>query len=275
MNSKKYKLKIRNITFSILILIFTIGFFISVYNIIKWKLDNDKINKQIDKIYNNVEINETIDDNYTKIIEQTDQIQKSNPYWDFIKMNLIDVDFKKLKSINSSTKGWIKINGTNINYPFVQDNDNEYYLNHSFDKSYNKAGWVFLDYRNNIKLIDKNTIIYAHSRLDNTMFGSLKKILKNSWYDNPNNHVIRMSTEHHNTLWQIFSIYIINTTNDYIKVSFDNKEFKDFGQMLLERSKYNFNTSINEDDKILTLSTCYNKTKKVVMHAKLIKIKNK
>ena len=45
--------------------------------------------------------------------------------------------------------------------------------------------------------------------------------------------------------------------------------------MLMNRSKFDFNTSINENDRIVTLSTCYNDNKKVVMHAKLIKIENK
>lgn len=89
-------------------------------------------------------------------------------------MNLINVDFNELKKFNSNTKGWIQVNGTNINYPFVQAKDNKFYLTHSFDKSYNSAGWVFLDYRNNINELSKNTIIYAHGRLDTTMFGSLK-----------------------------------------------------------------------------------------------------
>lgn len=191
-------------------------------------------------------------------------------------MNLINVDFNSLKSLNSDTVGWLKVNGTNINYPFVQYNNNEYYLTHSFDKKYNKAGWVFVDYRNNLEELDKNTIIYAHGRLNNTMFGSLKNIIKSNWYENSKNHIIKISTEHQNTLWQVFSVYVINTTSDYLKVSFnDNIEFEIFAKMLINRSEYNFKTKINKDDKIVTLSTCYNNTKKVVMHAKLIKIEKK
>lgn len=92
-------------------------------------------------------------------------------------MSLINVDFEELKGINSDTLGWIQVNGTNINYPFVQTSDNKFYLRHSFDKSYNRGGLVFLYYRNDIKELSKNTIIYAHGRADTTMFGSLKNIL--------------------------------------------------------------------------------------------------
>ena len=67
---------------------------------------------------------------------------------------------------------------TNINYPVVQTNDNEYYLGRAFDKSKNDAGWVFMDYRNDVNNLSDNTIIYGHGRLDKTVFGSLKNALK-------------------------------------------------------------------------------------------------
>ena len=182
-----------------------------------------------------------------------------------------DVNFDDLLKVNNHTKGWIQVKGTNINYPFVQTKDNDYYLNRSYDKSYNKAGWVFLDFRN--KYTDnKNTIIYAHGRTDTTMFGSLKNILKSDWLDNKDNYVVKISTPEENTLWQVFSVYHIKTTSDYIRTDFDNDEdFLKFTKMLTERSKYNFNVEILGNDQILTLSTCYNDFEKMVMHAKLIK----
>ena len=246
---------------------------ISVKDIIKWKLDSNKIEQQIEQIQEIVEI-EDVNEEKTEveIIEQVEEIPKANPYWDYIKMNLINIDFNQLKNINSNTKGWIQVNGTNINYPFVQAKDNKYYLTHSFDETYNGAGWVFLDYRNDINNLDKNTIIYAHGRLDTTMFGSLKNILKSGWLNNSNNYVVKLSTETENTLWQVFSVYHIPTTSDYIQVNFSsNEEFTNWANMLINRSSHNFNTSVNENDNILTLSTCYNDNEKVVLHAKLIK----
>lgn len=172
--------------------------------------------------------------------------------------------------------GWIRVSGTNINYPFVQASDNKYYLNHSFDKSYNSAGWVFLDYRNNKYNLAKNNIIYAHGRRDTTMFGSLRGILTNGWLNNTSNFTIQLSMENENTLWQIFSVYRIPTTNDYIQIEFiDNKKFLDFTNKLISRSAYNFNATVSENDVILTLSTCYDDNDKVVVHAKLIKREKK
>ena len=225
-------------------------------NITKWKFDSNKTKKQIDEIHKKVKIEEVVESDNIEIIEQEEEIPEVNPYWDYIKMNLLNVDFTELKNINSNTKGWIQVNGTNINYPFVQAKDNKYYLTHSFDKSYNGGGWVFLDYRNNINELSKNTIIYAHGRDDKTMFGSLKNILNNGWLNNSNNYVVKLSTEYENTLWQVFSVYRIPTTNDYIKVNFDSDEdFEDWTSILINRSTYKFNTSINKSDNILTLST--------------------
>ncbi len=265
------KIKWNNIIVFILLIILCTVFIISIKNIIKWNNDNKKLNKQIDNIEKSTIVNDVEDNNNTEIINQNEDIPSSNPYWDYIKMNLIDVDFTDLKEQNSDVIGWIQVNGTNINYPFVQTNNNSYYLTHAFDKSYNDAGWVFLDFRNT-NTQNKNTIIYAHSRLDKTMFGTLRKIMTNGWLNNTNNYIIKISTEKENTLWQVFSTYVIPNTNDYIQTDFDSdEEFINFLNMIKNRSQHNFNTKINSNDNILTLSTCYNDNEKTVVHAKLIK----
>lgn len=267
----KKALKFKNLLFILVIITLIIILTISIFNIIKWKLDSNKTNEEINNIQKNINVEEVEDTDNTEIVEPVEEIPKENPYWDYINMNMINVDFNKLKITNKDVIGWLKVNGTNINYPFVQAKDNKYYLTHSFNKSYNEAGWVFLDYRNN-NTNNKNTIIYAHGRNDKTMFGALKKVLNNGWINNVNNYVIKISTEKENSLWQVFSIYHIPTTSDYLQTDFSSDtEYLDFLNMLLNRSAYNFNTSINSNDNILTLSTCYNNSDKMVVHAKLIK----
>ena len=275
---KKRRVRWNNVTLLGFILVFLSILIISSTEIIKWVKDSSGSEKEITEIQEEIEIIETENNEQTEIIETIveEEPPKTSPYWTYIEMNLIDVNFAELKQKNSDTVGWIQVNGTNINYPFVQTSDNEYYLTHSFEKKKNSSGWVFMDYRNNKSDFDKNTIIYAHGRMNNTMFGTLRKILKNGWLNNTNNHVVKLSTETENTLWQVFSVYRIPTTNDYIQVSFINdKEFLNFGEMLIGRSSYNFNTSISSEDKILTLSTCYDDKDKIVLHAKLIKREKK
>lgn len=269
---RKIKFRFDKILVIILIFVFSLMLVISIVNILKWKWDSNKTMDITNKIDDVVSVLEIEDSDKTEIIHQDDDIDEFNPYFDYIKMNLIEVNFNELNKINDDTKGFISVNGTNVNYPFVQASDNDYYLNRSFDKSYNEAGWVFMDYRNNINEMDKNTIIYAHGRYDNTMFGSLINILDNGWLNNSNNFVIKMSSIYENTLWQVFSVYKIPTTNDYLQISFnDDNDFLDFGKMLINRSDYDFNTNVYSNDKILTLSTCYNNDIKMVVHAKLIK----
>lgn len=268
---KKRKIKWKNVFLALFVLICLVGLGTSLFNIIKWKIEAKTTNNQIETAQKVVKPVEIINNDKIEIIEQ-EKVPLDDPYWEYVQMNLIDVDFNDLKNINPSTIGWIQVNGTNINYPFVQTNDNKYYLNHSFNKSKNSAGWVFMDYRNNISVLDKNTIIYAHGRLDNTMFGSLKNILTSGWLNNKNNYIVKLSTEYENNLWQVFSVYKIKTTNDYLQISFiSNESFLEFTDKLIKRSNFNFNTKVNENDKILTLSTCYNEKEKVVLHAKLIK----
>ena len=268
---RKINSKCKNIIFILVIITFIVTLIISLFNIIKWKIDSNKTNEEITNIQENIDIKEVKDSENTEIIKPEEELSKENPYWDYIKMNMINVDFKDLKAKNSDTIGWLKVNGTNINYPFVQGKDNKYYLTHSFNKSYNNAGWVFLDYRNN-NTNNKNTIIYAHGRNDKTMFGSLKNVLNNGWLNNTNNYVIKISTEFENSLWQIFSIYRIPTTSDYLQTDFNNDtEYQNFLNMLKNRSNHDFNTNVTYSDNILTLSTCYNNNDKMVVHAKLIK----
>ena len=251
----------------------TIGFCSAVFtfavlNILDWYRDNRATNDVITSIQDSVKITENNKD--AEIIGN--DVDKSNIYWDFIKMNMLEVDFSELKRRNSDIVGWIQIPDTNINYPFVQTKDNDYYLHRSFDKKKNSAGWVFLDYRNNIADLDQNTIIYAHGRYDMTMFGSLRRMLESGWTNNPQNHVVRISTETENTLWQVFSVYHLPTTTDYLYTNFQSdRNYENFLKMITSRSAHNFNATAAAKDHILTLSTCYNKQERMVLHAKLIK----
>ncbi len=277
-SKKKSKKQLTNQkTFHFIVLpICVIAFCVTLYSaigVIKWKIDSEKTNEEISNLQNSTEVKE--DDSDDAAIVDGDATP-DDPYWKYINMNLIDVDFADLKNTNPDTVGWIQVPSTNVNYPFVQSGDNKYYLTHSFSKSYNSAGWVFLDYRNNGSLNDRNNIIYAHGRFDDTMFGSLRNTLKKAWYSNTDNHVIKISTESYNSLWQIFSIYRIPTTNDYIRTNFSSDEdYANWLNMVSGRSQIGFNTLASASDRIITLSTCYDDNDKLVVHAKLIKYTEK
>lgn len=262
---KRKKLNVKNLCLLIFFLVMLIVFLFSLIKVIMWIIDNNNTNDIIKKVANTYEISEKSYDNEVIINENEKDI-----YFDYMNLKFIDVDINKLKTFNPDTIGFIKVMGTNINYPFVQTIDNDYYLNRSYDKTYNNAGWIFLDYRNN-GFNDKNTIIYGHGRINGTMFGSLKDTLKSSWQNNKDNYIIKISTEKENSIWQIFSVYKIATTSDYLQTTFSDNEFESFISLIKGRSSYNFETNVTNEDKVLTLSTCYNDNDKMVVHAKLIK----
>lgn len=272
--SNKKKITFKTWLFIIFASVFLSISSISLIHILKWKDDSNDTKK------NTEEINEIVNVETREDTEETELINKpldtNSDYWYYTTFPLIDVNLTELKKKNSDTIGWINVNNTNVNYPIVQYTDNDYYLHHSYDKSYNEAGWIYLDYRNNDSFDDKNNIIYGHQRNDNTMFGSLGNVLNYNWYTNKDNHIIRISTEKENTLWQIISVYKIPVESYYITVNFTSIEkYQEFLNTITGRSIHNFNTEINTDDKILTLSTCYSENVRTVVHAKLIKKETK
>ncbi len=265
---KKKKLKPTKLFIIILFSLATLSLVYSIYNIVSWQIDNKKISNATDKI--NEVVKTTEKDTGENINPPKD---KFDPYWDYIKLNLLEVDFNDLIKINPDTVGWIYIGGTNINYPVVQCSNNDFYLNHDFNENWNDAGWIFMDYRNDAVNFNKNTIIYGHSRYDKSMFGSLRNIIKNNWVKNTENHIIKFSTPTENTLWQVFSVYTIEAENYYITTSFDNDDnYKSWINTMIDRSVFNFKTTVDNNDKVITISSCYTSDGiRVVLHAKLIK----
>ena len=143
----------------IILVIAIISSLYSAYHLMTWSIDNQKTNNIVKKI--NIISKEEIKEDKT-----------------------LSIDFNQLLQTNNEVVGWIKINGTKVDYPIVKHNDNSYYLTHSFDKTENEAGWIFMDSRNNHNNLDFNTIIYGHGRRDGSMFGGLFQTLNKEWINN-------------------------------------------------------------------------------------------
>ncbi len=187
--------------------------------------------------------------------------------------NTNSINFDELKTKNSDTVAWIKVPNTLINYPVVQRGDNKFYLKNDFYKKQNIYGWIFADFRDEFPILSQNTIIYGHNTSIGIMFGDLINLLDKKWYENEENKYIYLTTTEKEYKFEIFSVYKINTTNDYIKTEFSN-DFNEYIQMVSGRSFIDFNTKV-ENEKIITLSTCYNtqnSSVKLVVHAKMINI---
>ena len=182
----------------------------------------------------------------------------------------VTINFNNLKNKNSDTIAYLKVPGTNIDYIVLQGNNNQYYLNHNFNKEYNVAGWVFIDYHNKVDGTDKNLVIYGHNTKDDSMFGSLKNVLTDNYYHNASKEITFITKDTTYT-YKVFSSYEVKPEDFYINTSFNNdQEYINFLNTINERSKYAYDEELNKDSKILTLSSCKGRgEKRIVLHAVL------
>jgi sortase B len=270
---QEFNLKMLSTIILIIIVILIIIFGFNSYKEFK---DSNKVDDQMS------EINDILDqftgqipdsDDIDVIGDSTSTVDSSN-YSGIYYTNFSRV-FNELKEINQDTVGWVKVNNTKIDYPVVQAKDNKYYLSHDFKKQKNSLGWIFMDYRNNPNDLNKNTILYGHNVKGGIMFGTVSQTFNQSYYNKESNNYITFNTVNYNMKWKIFSVYRIPETTDYLQYDFLSKEdYKNFINMIRSRSKIQFDTEVNEDSKILTLSTCSTNQTRNVIHAVLVEVTN-
>ena len=169
-------------------------------------------------------------------------------------------------------RGWIKIDNTNINYPIVQGKDNSFYLDKDINKNYLSSGSIFMNYLNH-GFNDENTVLFGHHMRNKTMFAQLKKYKEKEFFYGNNDIVIEV--ENGKVLkYKVFSAYVTDSKDNYINTNFDDKDqYKEFLEDIKNKSQYKSDIDVNENDKIITLSTCsyeFNDARMVV-HGKLLK----
>ena len=225
-------------------------------------LNNKESEKNIDRINQRIE----------------EKISEDNLKPDNGGENTTDIDpmipkMRSLIELNSDTVGWLTIPGTNIDYPVVKTDDNSFYLDHNFEKQKDYNGWVFMNYYNNPRNLNKNTVIFAHNRYySGVMFGTLSNLTKEKWYSQASNISIFYNTLYDEMEWEVFSIYQLKVTDDYLQIDFNtDEEWLEFAKMLKERSIFTSNVEITSSDRILTLSTCLENDQRLVVHAVLKK----
>ena len=161
---------------------------------------------------------------------------------------------EELSSINSDYRFWLKVNNTNIDYPVVQGKDNDYYLNHDFNKDYLASGSIFMDYRNDFEN-DKSIIIYGHHMRNKTMFGELANFKDESFFNE--NNKIEIEYKGKTYTYEIFSVYIADSSEDFLEINFNNdSEYEDYLDTIVNKSLFKTNTNVTSKDKIITLYTC-------------------
>ena len=165
-----------------------------------------------------------------------------------------EVDFAALREVNPDIVAWIYIEGTEINYPVVQGEDNSYYLYHLFTGEWNGAGCVFLDFQNDAGFADRHSILYGHHMKNGTMFSTLDKYKQQDFVDE---HPIGLlMTPDRNYKIEFFSGYVTAPQDDAWDVGFTESEFEVWLRDTMDRSCFTSEIIPDITDHILTLSTC-------------------
>ncbi len=189
------------------------------------------------------------------------------------------VDFEGLKEINPDIVGWIEMEAIDVFYPVMQARDNEYYLYRTFKKVNNKAGSLFVDYRNKPGFADKNTIIYGHNMKNGSMFGQLKEFLEPpapteapaeaqasddaNDQDDENLCAYERSpyfwiyTPEYIYQYEIYSVAEVDEhSKDYQREFETEEDYQKFIDRTIGQSRYETGVTLTLTDSVVTLSTC-------------------
>lgn len=170
---------------------------------------------------------------------------------------------KTLKSENNEVIGWIQIEDSLIDYPILQNADNNYYLKYNYKNEKSKYGSIFAKNECNISDSNSNLILYGHNMKDSQMFGDLLKYENIDFY---NNHkVIKIATDKEESNYNIISVFKSrvfyndesNVFRYYDYTSFENPdEYNDFINNCKKSQLYDTGVSAEFGEKIITLITC-------------------
>ena len=180
-----------------------------------------------------------------------------------------------LKEKNNEIIGWLEIEDTNISYPVLQSDNNEYYLHHDYKGAEDVNGSIYLDYKSKIGETS-NYMIYGHNNKNGIMFAQLEKFKDYKFY---NKHkTIRFTTENSDDEYEIIAVLITDAQKDFLMgtkqetkdndfkyYSFENINNKDDFDFFVEKCKqqsiYEIDTTAEFGEQLITLSTCEYSTK--------------
>ena len=187
-------------------------------------------------------------------------------------LEMVRAKLSSLAQKNPDLYGWITVDGTNINYPIVQGDDNSYYLNHAYTGDYLPIGAIFVDYRNNTSITKNyNTVIYGHNITSGTMFHDIEKFYNDEYF---NDKYIVIYTMDGIYYYEPFSIYKARYDYQYFRTAFTSADdFIAFADEMRDNSQKEKDIEFTKNDRILTLSTCTNviNSERYALHARLVK----
>ena len=231
---------------------------------------NEKRQNEIQNIfYNKPTVNTEISDETEETEETTEETEPEE----------ISYNWDALKEINDEIIGWISIDNTVIDYPVLSHEGDEpgttnpYYLTHNYADQWDSYGSIFTDPTSYGGLDTKNIVLHGHHMNDGSMFGNLTYYGTGFADGNgtPNVNldfyksapIVHFNTPEWNADWKIIAVIHTNALEshgeffNYLAGNFNSdEEFLDFVYDVRERSIIDTDVTVNEDDQLITLSTC-------------------
>ena len=165
------------------------------------------------------------------------------------------LDFDALRLTGPDIVGWVSIEGTVINYPVVQGEDNRFYLSHLPDGTPNSAGSIMMDVANTDLFTDDVTILHGHHMRSGAMFGDLEEYEREAYYlEHP---MMRLYTPRGDYDVAIFAAYSVDGSTFAYPTAFSGQEgFDEFIARARSRTPYQTDVEVAYGDHLLMLSTC-------------------
>lgn len=164
--------------------------------------------------------------------------------------------FDDFRAVNSDVFGWLTVYGTNIDYPLVQSDSNEKYLNTAADGTYSMAGSIFLDYRNNKDFSDFNNIIHGHHMAGEVMFGEIGYFKDESYFEEHKYGSIYYDGKYHGIDFFAFLEVDAYDNTVFRPPLTDEQSRAEYLQLIEDTAIHYRDVGVTTEDKIVLLATC-------------------
>lgn len=207
--------------------------------------------------YRNLEKSKDLYDQIILQVQNIKEQEQGSPHIEGLPL----MQYAEIQLQNPDFYGWIKIDGTHVNYPVMHTpNDPEYYLRRDFNGDYSIPGTIFMDGRNSKN--DDNLIIYGHYMENGTMFGDILNYADEAYFkEHPVIHFDDIYHENEYEIMAVFFDYVHEVDDTDFKYynfinAYDESEFDYVIDTLHEKSLYDTNVDAEYGDQLITLSTC-------------------
>lgn len=183
--------------------------------------------------------------------DQSGSPQRTDPY----AAALAGTDLEALRAINPDVVGWIMIPETELSYPVLQAENNDYYLNHTWTGERSAVGAIFMECTNPSDFSSFHTILYGHRMNNESMFGALKHYERiDFWQEHPSVYLVSDSGVH---IYDVFAAHEVGVKEMVYRLNLAESGLQQqFISFCLERSVIDTGVIPRPEDRILTLSTC-------------------